>query len=177
MVVEPPNRGTAGGETPLSNTWEGSLHRHSSRHMAGTGGRQRWWWSVWDFSSNCFHFQRNRTWGHELSMKTWRRWWRCCGEEKAGERMDWAIWSNCQPPKDPLQELGLAFKNKIMYCLVWLSGLSVGLQTKALPVWFPVRAHAWVAGQVPSWGCMRGNHILTFLFLSFSLLSLLSKIK
>ena len=34
--------------------------------------------------------------------------------------------------------------------LVWLSGLCVGLQTKGLPVWFPVRAYAWVAGQVPS---------------------------
>ena len=29
--------------------------------------------------------------------------------------------------------------------LVWLSGLS----TEGLPVWFPVRAQAWVAAQVP----------------------------
>ena len=36
--------------------------------------------------------------------------------------------------------------------LVWLSGLSVGLQTKWLPVQFPVGAHAWVAGKVPSRG-------------------------
>ena len=34
--------------------------------------------------------------------------------------------------------------------LVWLSGLNTGLQTKGSLVWFPVRAHAWVAGQVPS---------------------------
>ena len=27
-----------------------------------------------------------------------------------------------------------------------------GLQTKGLPVRFPIRAHAWVAGQVPSGG-------------------------
>ena len=61
--------------------------------------------------------------------------------------------------------------------LVWLSGLSAGLQTKGLLVRFPVRAHAWVAGQVPGRGHMRGNHTLLFLFLSFSFLSLLSKNK
>ena len=53
--------------------------------------------------------------------------------------------------------------------LVWLSGLSTGLQTKGSPVQVPVRAHAWVVGQVPSWGCTRGNHTLIFLSLSFSL--------
>ena len=36
--------------------------------------------------------------------------------------------------------------------LVWLSGLSTGLRTKGLLVRFPIRAHAWVAGQVPSGG-------------------------
>ena len=30
--------------------------------------------------------------------------------------------------------------------LVWLRGLSASLQTKGLPVQFPVRAHAWVVG-------------------------------
>ena len=34
--------------------------------------------------------------------------------------------------------------------LVCLSGLSAGLQTKRSPVRFPIRAHAWVVGQVPS---------------------------
>ena len=43
-----------------------------------------------------------------------------------------------------------------------------GVRTKGSPVQFPVRAHAWVAGQVPSKGCMRGNHTLMFLSLSFS---------
>ena len=38
--------------------------------------------------------------------------------------------------------------------LVWLSGLSSGLQTKGSPVRFPVRAHAWVVDEVPS----RGAH-------------------
>ena len=45
------------------------------------------------------------------------------------------------------------------------SGLSADLQTKGSPVRFPVRARAWVAGQVPSRGCVRGNH--TLMFLSF----------
>ena len=49
--------------------------------------------------------------------------------------------------------------------LVWLSGLSAGLQTKGSLVPFPVRAHAQVEGQVPSNGCVRGNHTLMFLSL------------
>ena len=36
---------------------------------------------------------------------------------------------------------------------MWVSRLSAGLQAKGLPIWFPVRAHAWVAGQVPCGGC------------------------
>ena len=36
--------------------------------------------------------------------------------------------------------------------LVWLSGLSTGLRTKGLQVWFLVRAHVWVTGQVSSGG-------------------------
>ena len=36
---------------------------------------------------------------------------------------------------------------------MWLSGLSAGLRTKRLLVRFPVKAHVWVAGQVPSRGC------------------------
>ena len=44
--------------------------------------------------------------------------------------------------------------------LVWLTGLSAGLRTKGSPVRFPVRAHAWVAGQVPIRGsCERQPHI------------------
>ena len=41
--------------------------------------------------------------------------------------------------------------------LVWLSGLSAGLQTKGSPVRFPGWALAWVTGQVPWWECVRGN--------------------
>ena len=70
----------------------------------------------------------------------------------------------------PIQKLYLPW-------LVWLSGLSANLQNKGLLVRFPVRAHAWVAGQVPSWGHSRGNHTLMFLSLSFSLLFSLSKNK
>ena len=38
--------------------------------------------------------------------------------------------------------------------LVWLSVLSAGLQTKGLPIQFPVRANAWVTSQVPNRGHM-----------------------
>ena len=65
--------------------------------------------------------------------------------------------------------LGCFLKMWILPWLVGLSGLSAGLQTKGLLVRSPVRAHAWVAGQVPSRGCSRGNHTLMFLSLSFSL--------
>ena len=41
--------------------------------------------------------------------------------------------------------------------LVWLSGLTASLQTQRSPVQLPARAHAWVVGQVPSWGHARGN--------------------
>ena len=58
--------------------------------------------------------------------------------------------------------------------LVWLSGLSTGLQIKGSLVWFPVRAHAWIAGQVPRRGVCE---TLMFLFLSFSFPSPLSKNK
>ena len=57
------------------------------------------------------------------------------------------------------------------------SGLSAGLWIKGSPVRFPVRAHAWVAGQVPGEGYTRGNHTLMFLSHSFSLPSPLSKNK
>ena len=35
---------------------------------------------------------------------------------------------------------------------MWLSGLSAGLRTKGSLDQFPVKAHAWVAVQVPSRG-------------------------
>ena len=60
--------------------------------------------------------------------------------------------------------------------LVWLNGLSVGLGTKGLLVGFPVGAHTWVVGQVPSRGHVRGNHTLMFLSLSFSLPLKINKI-
>ena len=48
--------------------------------------------------------------------------------------------------------------------LVWLSELRASLETKGSLVQFPVRAHVWVAGQVPSTGCVRGNRTLMFLY-------------
>ena len=59
--------------------------------------------------------------------------------------------------------------------LVCLSGLSGGLQTKGSLVQFPVRAHAWVVGQIPNMGHTRDNHTLMFLSLSFCLPSPLLK--
>ena len=41
--------------------------------------------------------------------------------------------------------------------LVRLSGMSARLWTKRFPVQVPVRAHAWVAGQVPRGGHIRGG--------------------
>ena len=46
-------------------------------------------------------------------------------------------------------------------CLVWLTRLSAGLWVERSLVWFPVRTHAWIAGQVPSWGCVRGNQLVS----------------
>ena len=65
-------------------------------------------------------------------------------------------------------------KEKAEPWLVWLSGLSASLQTKGSLVRSQVRVHAWIVGQVLSWGCMRGNHTLMFLSLSFFLPSPLS---
>ena len=48
---------------------------------------------------------------------------------------------------------------------MWLSELSAHLQTKGSLVQFPVKAHAWIVGQVPRWGRSRGNQTLIFLSL------------
>ena len=51
-------------------------------------------------------------------------------------------------------------KNEKWLWLVWLRGLSAGLRTKGSPVPFPVRAYAWVAGQIPQSGALeRQLHI------------------
>ena len=62
-------------------------------------------------------------------------------------------------------------KNWLLPWLLWLSGLSAGLQTRRSRVQFPVGAHAWVAGQVPSWGCGKGNQSVYLLHMDVSLLS------
>ena len=61
--------------------------------------------------------------------------------------------------------------DKLSPWLMWLSELSAYLQTKGLLVQFPVRAHAWVVGQIPSRGHVTDNHILVSLSISPSLLS------
>ena len=74
----------------------------------------------------------------------------------------------CHLPEMPFQTV--PFK-MVQPWLAWLNGLGSSLQIRRLPVQFPVRAHGWVEGQVPSRGCVRGNHTVMFLSLSFSLLS------
>ena len=53
--------------------------------------------------------------------------------------------------------------------LVWLSGLSAGLQNRRSLVQFQVRAHTWVAGLVPSWGRARGNQLIHLSHIDVSL--------
>ena len=60
-------------------------------------------------------------------------------------------------------------KTHILPWLVGLSGLSACFQTEGSPVQFPVWAHAWGAGQVPSWQRTRSEHTSMFLSLSPSL--------
>ena len=47
------------------------------------------------------------------------------------------------------------WKRKLLPWLVWLSGLSVSLWIEKSLVQFPIRAHAWVVGQVLQRGCVR----------------------
>ena len=68
---------------------------------------------------------------------------------------------------------------------MWPSGLDIVPRSERSPVQSLVRAHAWVVGQIPSWGgggmgeatdrCL--SHMSMFLSLPFSLLYLLSKNK
>ena len=59
-------------------------------------------------------------------------------------------------------------KNKTFPALAGVAQwVESGLQTKRSCVRFPVKAHAWVAGQVPSREHARGNHTLMFLSSSF----------
>ena len=60
--------------------------------------------------------------------------------------------------------------------LLWLNGLSAGLQTEKLRIRFLVRTRACVAGQLPSWGCARDNQMM-LLFLPYAHASPLSKNK
>ena len=65
---------------------------------------------------------------------------------------------------------------------MWLSWLGVVPQSERLLVQFPVRAHAWVAGLIPSQGILEATDwcfslTLMFLSLPFTLPSPLSKDK
>ena len=64
-------------------------------------------------------------------------------------------------------------KNKCIILPRALAGVAQWIEcwtaNQMVTVRLPVRAHTWVAGQVPSGGHVRGNHTLMFLSLSFSL--------
>ena len=68
-------------------------------------------------------------------------------------------------------------KEEVYPWLVWLSGLSTCLRTERSLVRSPVRAHAWVAGQVAGWESVGSSLIDVSLSLSFSLLSLVFECK
>ena len=87
--------------------------------------------------------------------------------------------------------LPVVFTEVLSFCVWYFQALTFpletrgpdwcGPQTERLLVRFPVRAHAWVAGQVSGWGRERGNHtvmllshidVSLFVFLPFLPLSL-----
>ena len=57
-------------------------------------------------------------------------------------------------------------KGIVIFCPGWYTTtaqwIEYRLWNKGSPVQFPVRAHAWVGGQVPSGGYVRGNHTSIF---------------
>ena len=81
------------------------------------------------------------------------------------------------PPLHPTPPLPAAFLPlstcpwviHISYLSSPLAGVAQRIECWTQSVWFPVRAHAWVAGQVPSGGHTRDNHTLMVLSLSPSL--------
>ena len=78
-------------------------------------------------------------------------------KEKQGiEQNEWYVSTRSIKKKTPVAGVG--------------RGLSAILRTERSLVQFPVRAHAWVVGKVPSWGGVRGNqpHIDVSLPLFFS---------
>ena len=79
--------------------------------------------------------------------------------------MEKTIWDQVEK-EEKEKKVGL---NNFLPWLVWLSGLSIGLQAERLLVRFPVRAYAMVAGQVPSWGHVRGNYLMFLSHINVSL--------
>ena len=82
-------------------------------------------------------------------MKTWRR------EAAAALCSAWFYLLKCESAS--ISVIRNAFA---------LTGVAQWIERRPVNQWvtvqFPVRAHAWVAGQVPSRGCVRGNHTMMF---------------
>ena len=82
---------------------------------------------------------------------------------------------NCMPGKQMILQNKNKFKILFLFktqwppWMVWLSGSGDIPQSERLPVWFPVRAHAWVVRQVHGWGPARDKRLM---FLSHIYVSL-----
>ena len=50
-----------------------------------------------------------------------------------------------------------------------LAGVAQWTERRAVNQKVPVRAQAWVAGQVPSWECVRGNQLMYLSHINVSL--------
>ena len=122
-----------------------------------------------DFERSICHFKdwkidkykkrkRNLLQPYKQKPSTVTCWWRCG-------------WAFILKRFSPYSWDHIALKN----CIWVLAGVAQWIEcwpvNQKVMVRFPVRAHAWVAGQVPSRGHARGNHPLMFLCLSFSLSS------
>ena len=84
----------------------------------------------------------------------------------------WIRFYNNTEFNQPGSALSEFIRNLNQPWLVWLSGLSIGLWIEGSPVQFLVRAHAWVVGQVTSWGCARGNQWMYLSHISLTCFSL-----
>ena len=73
----------------------------------------------------------------------------------AGSVPSWSKYG--RHPTDVSFSLKAMNKNGLEPWLVWLGRLSIGLQTESVLVQLPVRARAWVAGEVPGSGRVRGK--------------------
>ena len=157
-----------------------TLHLKTSSNSHGSWGKSLWPTFVFSTSAHfanfyysCEDFIHMRI-SRELSDQKCDRWYSLCGIKIIFK----VILKIATLLKKKIKWIyNFELNKKLWPWLVWLSGLSASLWTERSLVRFPVRAHAWVAGQVreaTNW-CI--SCTLMFLSLSFSLPSPLSKNK